>query len=192
MSQLSNIMSEHSILTCDYCHGGPKKGYKHGFKNSIIKSGKYELASESLGSLMGFLFSGSFEDVGFIRITHGKSYSSSKYSSYCSLSCLHKKYPLNHLVENMREEDRDSILEYFPLKMDSVPVRMLTDVTVLKEEIEIQKEIIRNIHESEERLKQSIERRKQKEIDALLETLKARDKEIFYLTTQLMELKNNL
>jgi hypothetical protein len=112
----------------------------------------------------------------------------------------------------MDESDRTSILKYFPIepvlckpdlcKPDSsnaelskplqVEPRMLDDITVLKEEIEIQKEIIRNIHENEKRFKESIERRKQKEIDELLETIKARDKEIFYLTTKLIELNNEL
>lgn len=192
------------FLSCEYCLGAPKKNYRNGFTRDIIRSGKYELTPESFGSFLGFLVTGNFEDVGFIRFTIGKSYSGAHSSSYCSLSCLNQRYRIKNLVEHMDESDRTSILKYFPIKEESInptdsksetclpgPIepRMLDDITVLKEEIEIQKEIIRNIHESEERFKEVVERRKQKEVDVLLETIKARDKEIFYLTTQLMELK---
>jgi hypothetical protein len=193
-------MEYKDFLCCEYCLGGPKKSYRDGFTRDIIKSGKYELTPESIGFL-GVLFTGTFEDMGFIRFTIGKSYSGAHSSSYCSLSCLNQRHRIKNLAENMNDSDRDYILKYFPIEPDTIkpnpcklevvkPLepRMLDDITVLKEEIEIQKEIIRNIH-AEERMKDSIEQIKQKEIDALLETIKDRDKEIFYLTTQLMELK---
>jgi hypothetical protein len=52
-----------------------------------------------------------------------------------------------------------------------------------------QKEIIQNIQCDEDKLKETIERKKQKEVDKLTDALKEREKTIFQMQCRMIELE---
>lgn len=208
------------MLMCDMCGSGPKKSYKDGFKRDQIICdkgvGKIKILLYSPHYYDLFLSGYSAEpSCGYIVLVKDQ------YTwYYCSLTCLNYRCSLKKLAKGMCDFDKHDILAQLEKEENSLYGKRITikasaktlerDTLLYKDPVEIlkqenkllkeqlcgfqarQTEIIQNLQCDEDKVKETIEKKKQKEIDKLTETLKERDKAMFQMQCRIIELERTI
>ena len=204
---------------CEMCGSGPKNTYNNGFKRNRVVCdkgvGKLTLSLFNPSYLdrmvCGFTLDPSCGYI-LLETPNGSSF------YYCSLKCLNFKCPIENLTKGMSDYDKYDILSQLEKEIANIHIQsrhiykkrtleleygtfpskdpletIKKENTLLKyklDEVEsTHKEIIQNILCDEDKLKESIERKKQKEIDKLTDALKERDKRLFQLQCRMIEME---
>jgi hypothetical protein len=202
------------FVMCDMCGSVPKNTYKNGFKRDRV------VCDKGLGKIKLFLDRPCYLDCILMGYTSDPSFgyilleTDTGFWHYCSLKCLNYKYPLQILVKGMSDYDKYDILAQLEKENKDKPKQIKKiendDILLYKDPVEIlknenkwlqeqlqefqakQKEIIQNIQCDEDKLKETIERKKQKEVDKLTDALKEREKTIFQMQCRMIELETRI
>ena len=203
---------------CHTCQGPPSYSYKNGFKRDTIICdkgiGKVKMTLYKHFDPGVYMCGFEQDDAGYIVLERGWIL-----HQFCSLTCLNKHSPLSELEKGMNDFDKYDILAELErvkkakenvkekakekLKKEKVienVLRYKDTVEILKQENKLlykkldgfqenQKEIIQHIQLDEDKVKENIEKKKQKEIDKLTDALKERDKHNFQLQCRIIELE---
>ncbi len=202
------------LKMCEMCGSGPKNTYNNGFKRNRV------VCDKGVGKVTLSLYNPWYLDrivcgftldpsCGYILLE-----TENAYWFYCSLKCLNFKCPIENLTKGMNDYDKYDILAQLEKETKDKPKQIKKienkDPLLYKDPVEIlknenkmlqeklqgfqakQKEIIQNIQCDEDKLKETIERKKQKEVDKLTDVLKEREKTIFQMHCRMIELETRI
>lgn len=194
---------------CETCQCPAMISYKNSFKRDTV------VCDKGIGNITLTLKEPDFFEKMLWSYGNNERYIIMKncgYYRFCSLYCLNQKFSMKKLAKGMCDFDKHDILAQLDYEIEIKRIQkqkntskstsenspllkddMKEENKILQEKLqqfqEKQNEIIRHIQTDEDKLKESIERKKQIEVDKLIETVKERDKRIFNLQCRIIELE---